>query len=230
MGSLQDIIPNVRKALFLAKRQLPELVCDAVNLEGVNYTLPEVQTLLDGVSVGGHKLSDQTMTLNQAAAWLQLFEIIQTKQFQLTKQIACELHKIAAKGEALEWGHFRTGAVTIAGTDYQPPAANELDNLWNKMVADAENIKTIYDKAIYVFLKMAHIQFFYDVNKRLGRFIMNGILLAEGYPAINLPAAKQLEFNQLMIAFYTSNDVEPMTSFIKSCLDEKLIEIMSTSD
>jgi hypothetical protein len=41
-----------KKALFLAKKQLSELVYDAVNLEGVNYTLPEVQTLLDGVTVG----------------------------------------------------------------------------------------------------------------------------------------------------------------------------------
>lgn len=41
---------NKAKAIMLAKRQLAELVCDAVNLEGINYTLPEVQTLLDGRS------------------------------------------------------------------------------------------------------------------------------------------------------------------------------------
>ncbi|VVH58486.1 hypothetical protein BSPWISOX_1188, partial [uncultured Gammaproteobacteria bacterium] len=46
---MPTIIPNPKKALFLAKKQLSELVYDAVNLEGVNYTLPEVQTLLDGV-------------------------------------------------------------------------------------------------------------------------------------------------------------------------------------
>jgi hypothetical protein len=39
------ILPNKQKALFLAKRQLPKLVCDAVNLEGINYTLPEVQKM-----------------------------------------------------------------------------------------------------------------------------------------------------------------------------------------
>ena len=50
--------PNRPKALMLAKRQLSELVYDAVNLEGINMTLPEVQTLLEGITVGGHKLSD----------------------------------------------------------------------------------------------------------------------------------------------------------------------------
>jgi Fic family protein len=52
---------------------------------------------------------------------------------------------------------------------------------------------------------MARTQFFYDVNKRMGRFIMNGYLLSHGYPAINLPAKSQQIFNQLMLDFYKSN-------------------------
>jgi hypothetical protein len=36
---------NKDKALMLAQRQLSEFVYDAVNLEGINMTLPEVQTL-----------------------------------------------------------------------------------------------------------------------------------------------------------------------------------------
>ena len=56
---LHLIRPNRSKALFLAKKQLPELVFDTVNLEGVNYTLPEVKTLLDGITVGGHPLQDE---------------------------------------------------------------------------------------------------------------------------------------------------------------------------
>ena len=44
--------PNKPLAKQLAKRDLPALVCDAVNLEGVAMTLPEVQTILDGITVG----------------------------------------------------------------------------------------------------------------------------------------------------------------------------------
>ncbi len=32
--------PNKPKAIMLAKRQLPEFVYDAVNLEGIHFTLP----------------------------------------------------------------------------------------------------------------------------------------------------------------------------------------------
>jgi hypothetical protein len=55
---------------------------------------------------------------------------------------------------------------------------------------------------------------------------MNGLLLNHGFPAINLPAKRQLEFNQLMLAFYESGDQKPMNIFLRSCLDERIVKIM----
>lgn len=220
------ITPNHATALLLAKRQLSEFVCDAVNLEGINMTLPEVQTLLDGITVGGHKLSDQQITLNQANAWRLLFDWVERKAFALTIAQACALHAVAAKEEALAWGCLRSGGVLIAGTDYLPPPAAELPERFAAMVTDLEQINDIYDQAIHIFLTMARCQFFYDVNKRMGRFMMNGHLLQHGYPAINLPAKRQLEFNTLMLAFYASGDETAMNAFMRSCMDERVLRIM----
>lgn len=217
---------NKAKAIMLARRQLAEFVCDAVNLEGINFTLPEIQTLLDGITVGGHTLTDQQIALNQGNAWRTLFKWIENDQFEITVEKVCNLHSIAAKEEALEWGKFRSGGVTIAGTNYMPPKANLLLDLFDQMVKKAFNMPDIYDQAIHLFLKMARSQFFYDVNKRMGRFIMNGLLLSNGYPAINLPAKRQLEFNQLMLNFYDTGDQKPMNAFMRSCLDDRLIKIM----
>jgi Fic family protein len=218
--------PNRAKALMLAKRMLPEFICDAVNLEGINYTLPEIQTLLDGITVGGHKVSDQQIALNQHQAWRLLFELIEEDKFAVTAETACALHELAAKDDALEWGKFRSGGVTIAGTVHMPPSADKLPELFEQMVRDAEKLPDIYDQAIFIFLTMARCQFFYDVNKRMGRFMMNGLLLHNGYPAINLPAKRQLEFNQLMLDFYDTDDQRQMNAFLRSCLDERMINIM----
>lgn len=223
---MDKIVPNRKKAIFLARRHLSELVYDAVNLEGINYTLPEVQTLLDGITVGGHKLTDQIITLNQANAWKFLFKIIENDQFELTKKIACNIHEIAGKEEALEWGKFRTGAVTIAGTDYMPPEPMKLDVLWDNLIKDLDSINNVIDQGIFLFLHMARNQFFFDVNKRMGRFMMNGWLLQNGYPVINVPAKKQEEFNKLMIEFYPDGNVADMTAFMKSCIDHRVIKIM----
>jgi len=136
------------------------------------------------------------------------------------------LAKRQLKDKALDWGRFRSGGVTIAGTDYMPPQADSLPELFEKMVDDSHSMPDIYDRAIHFFLTMARCQFFYDVNKRMGRFIMNGLLLSCGYPAINLPAKRQLEFNQLMLDFYQTGNQKPMNTFLRSCLDERVIKIM----
>lgn len=218
--------PNKERSLMLAKRQLSELVYDAVNLEGISFTLPEIQTLLDGITVGGHKVADQEIALNQASAWRTLFRWVEQGDFSISAQRACELHAIAGKNEALAWGKFRTGSVTIAGTDYMPPSSEDLPLLFESLINDIQQIVDIYDRAIHVFLTMARTQFFYDVNKRMGRFMMNGLLLSEGFPAINLPAKRQLEFNNLMLEFYQTDQRKPMNSFLRSCLDERIIKIM----
>ncbi len=222
-----NVIPNKAKVLALAKRELSTFVYDAVQLEGINLTLPEIQTLLEGVTVGGHKVNDQQIALNQGDAWKKLFADIVNGQFYLTAEYAKSLHAIAAKEEALQWGCFRSGSVTIAGTEYLPPAADNLQSLFEVMVAQSQEVNDIYDKAIFVFLTMARQQFFYDVNKRMGRFMMNGMLLAAGYPAINVPVKRKLEFNQLMLNFYPTNEQVPMNQFLHSCLDERIVNIMA---
>jgi hypothetical protein len=56
--------PNRGKAIMLGQRQLSEFVCDAVNLEGINFTLPEIQTLLDDITIGGRKIAHQQTQLS----------------------------------------------------------------------------------------------------------------------------------------------------------------------
>ncbi len=39
-------------------------------------------------------------------------------------------------------------------------------------------------------------------------------------------AKRQLEFNSLMLPFYSSGKQEPMNTFLRSCLDSRIITIM----
>jgi Fic family protein len=218
--------PDPPKALMLAQREVAVFVHDAVLLEGLHFTLPEIQTLLEGITVGGHKLGEQQVAINQGDAWRHLFSTLRAGQFSVSPRFACRVHAIAGKEEALHWGQFRSGAVTIAGTDYLPPDAAQLSALFNAMIDAMLGLDDIYDRAIHVFLTMARCQFFCDVNNRMGRFLMNGILLDAGFPAINLPAKRQLEFNQLMLDFYLSGNQSSMNAFMRDCLDQRQIKIM----
>ncbi len=137
------IIPDKNKALFLAKKKVTDLVYDTIQLEGINYTLPEVQTLLDGVTVGGHPLHEQEITINQYKSWCKLFDLVKENKFSLTKETVCQLHEIAGKNEALKWGVFRDGSVSISGTDYIPPDENQLDYLFSEMINNIAKEKNI---------------------------------------------------------------------------------------
>lgn len=215
--------PDSRRAVFRAKKALDGLTYDAVALEGNPFTFPEVKTLLEGITVGGHKIEDEQQVLNQAASWRELFRMVESNAFTIGKATAARLNGLAARGEALEWGVFRSGAVTIGGTTYEPPAHDRLDELYRQGELGLQEIPNPHERAMCVFLFCSLHQFFWDGNKRTGRLLMNGVLLSAGYDAITVPAAKRLEFNERMIEFYESKDATGMMGFLAGCsLDKSL--------
>ena len=209
--------PDVRRACFRVRKVLEGVVHDTVALEGNPFTLPEVKTLLDGVTVGGHRLEDERQVLNQAASWKALLARADSLRFELNRKTFCDLHALVAREEAVEWGVFRTGSVTIAGTDYRPPQWESLDAIFEQGLEALHKIDCLHERAIAMFLFGALNQFFYDGNKRTSRLMMNGILLGAGEDAISVPARRRLEFNEAMIRFYDSRDGTEMMRFMGSC-------------
>lgn len=221
----------IKRVCFRFHRMLPEFVWDASVLEGNPFTFPEVKTLLDGVTVGGRKLSDQEQVLNLAESSKRLLALVKTGAFSLHKATMCDLHAIVARNEALEWGHFRgEGEETNYTPDvglgehgrYTPlptlPGAPELNRMF---LAGTQALKTIItnplEQAAAFFLFGALQQFFFDGNKRTSRFMMNGILMSNGMDAISFPASRAQEFNEAMMRFYIARDASEMMAFLVSC-------------
>jgi len=193
-------------AFSMAKRDKIDFIYNTSALEGNAMTYPEVQTLLEGVTVGGHKLSDEQQVLNQNRSVDLLFKMIEETKFILTKSVVCELHAQVAREEALSWGVFRTANVNIGGTEYLPPQAKELDRVFEDGITKLQEIQDPILKALTYFLFGARTQLFFDGNKRTSRLIMNAILLSAGLPILNIKAKDKLEFNRQMIMFYDSAD------------------------
>ena len=214
---------DVRRVCFRVRKVLEGVVHDTVALEGNPFTLPEVKTLLEGVTVGGHRLDDERQVLNQAASWKALLAAVDRGTFELDKATFCDLHALVAREEALEWGAFRTGSVTIAGTNFEPPPWESLASIFEEGLETLNRIDGLHERAIAMYLFGALNQFFYDGNRRTSRLMMNGILLGAGEEAISVPARRRLEFNEAMIRFYDSLDGTEMIRFMASCsLDPQL--------
>ncbi len=206
--------PNTRRAIWRAKKIFADIIHDITSLEGNPFTVPEIQTLLDGVTVGGRKVSEAAQVLNQKASLLRLFELVESGAFSLSPEVALELQSLAARGEALEEGVFRSGKVGISGTSYLPPAGSGLEEHFVAMGQTAETLSNPFEKGMAVFLYVARTQCFWDGNKRTGRLLMNGVLLAAGQDIITVPAARALEFHQKMTRFYESADATEMMVFL----------------
>jgi Fic family protein len=208
---------------------LPEFVWDAGVLEGNPFTYPEVQTLLEGITIGGRKISDQEQILNLAESAKRLLSMVKTRQFALSKPVFTELNGIVARNEALEWGVFRgegeekhyTPDVGLGEQGrYTPlptlPDAPELNRVFHEGTA-ALSVCPPFEQATAFFLFGALQQFFFDGNKRTSRFMMNGVLMLQGIDAISVPAAKAQEFNEKMVRFYLSKDATEMMAFLVGC-------------
>jgi len=213
---------------------LPEYVWDAGVLEGNPFTFPEVKTLLEGVTVGGRKLSDQEQILNLAESSKYLIDLVKKKSFSLDRDTFCALNARVARNEALEWGHFRgEGAETAYTPDvalgergrFTPlpteKGAARLKEVFAKgVLALQADVSNPFERASAFFLFGALQQFFFDGNKRTSRFMMNGLLMTEGIDAISIPAVRAAEFNFRMVDFYTNREATGMMGFVLDCHPE----------
>lgn len=213
-----SIQKNFELNISLAEKYRTDYVFNTSALEWNAMTYPEVQTLLEWITVWWHKLSDEKQILNQNNSWTKLLKLVRNWEFQIDKKTFLKLHEEVAKEEALEWWVFRNANVKIWWTEYLPPKFENLENEfqdWIKKISE-EKIFTenIVLQAISIFLFWALNQFFFDWNKRTWRLMMNWILLKNWYPILNILAKDKLEFNKKMIKFYDTQDATEILEFL----------------
>lgn len=216
------LIPDQRRALFLAEKMRADFVYNTAALEGNPFTFPEVRTLLDGITVGGHRISDAEQVLNLSRALTHLMALVKTGTFRIDMKTACEIQGIVAREEALTWGVFRDGAVSIAGTEYRPPAAADLAAVFDKGAQALHAIDDPLLRGFLVFLWGSVNQFFYDGNKRTSRLLANGTLLVAGFPPIMILAKDQLVYNQVMTRFYDTQEATEALNWLYDYYRERI--------
>ncbi len=220
---------SVRAAVASFDRAMAGHVWAAAVLEGNPFTYPEVQTLLEGITVGGRKVSDADQILRLRDAYVLLRDLVTSEQFVLAKPTSDAIHAVLARNEALESGHFRGEGDEVANVSVnlgargthlpaptQPGGAN-LREIFDRGVTALDHIDHPFERASAYFLFAADNQFYFDGNKRTGRSMMNGVLMSAGIEAVLIPAQSREEFNSLMTQFHAERDATAMMDFLASC-------------
>lgn len=223
------------RELFRLTKQLPEMVWNAAALEGNTFTLPEVRTLLDGVTVGGKKLAEQQQVLDLSDAFNELHRLVREGAFLADAPTSHRLHELVARHEALESGQFRGqgaassegGGVRLMNGGFVPfDPEDELSESYEDLIDSLQSLANPVERALAYFCSATRSQYYFDGNKRTARLVASGMLMREGYPALNIPHARRLEFNIALDELFSSDaadahavaDASELMEFLYDCL------------
>lgn len=204
-------------ALFIFQKNMAGIVWNSLGVfENNPSTLPQTETILQGLSVGGISIDQLSQVKRFGEGARYLVDAIKNKEFELSIEFAKRLHALVGKEEALEWGVLRGEQVHIRGVSHVPPVAKDLPSLAEKgFFFLREQVENPIERAIVAFLFMSRSQFFLDCNKRTALLMMNGVLLAAGYYPITVLRETTEEFNEKLSAFYNSGDGTNMLKYFR---------------
>lgn len=161
-------------------------------LEGNSLTLSETKVLLeDGITVGGKPIRDCYEATGHAKAYDYMLALARSNDFQLSEDVILRLHHLFYSGIDEEMaGRYRKGQVFITGTEYIPPAAEDVPALMRAFVVDLNEKRGRLhpvELAAYAHRRLVDIHPFQDGNGRTARLLMNLILINAGYCVVSIP-------------------------------------------
>jgi len=154
-------------------------------IEGNTLSLRETQLVIEhGVTVGGHSLREYLEATNHAEAFAELTRLVDARS-PITVEAILALHRLTMAKILEGAGTFRRGAVSIRGTQLTPPPASQVPALMAEWVAWLEGPGWAYKPVVRA--AIAHHGFeavhpFEDGNGRIGRLLLNLMLMRDGYP------------------------------------------------
>lgn len=161
-------------------------------LEGNSLTLSETKVLLeDGITVGGKPIKDCYEAAGHARAYDYMLSLARDRNVVITEDMILHLHNLFYSGiDPDNAGQYRKGQVFITGTEYLPPAAEDVPKCMASFIRElAENQNSLHpiEFAAYAHRRLVDIHPFQDGNGRTARLLMNLILLNHGYCVVSIP-------------------------------------------
>lgn len=195
---------------------MPQHVFESCAIVGNPYSYPQVKTLMEGVTVGGHRLSDQKRVLNIADASQLLLKMVEARSFDV------EITTFIALQRALKW---KNGPDAVYHTLDEVGAIK--DPLMHKMAYYQwhEENKAMIDSldaiaAIKNTMERAMACFLYGAMHDCllpGKLMADGVLMSAGVDALSLYCAVPV-LNEQLARFHESRDGTELMSTLLDCL------------
>ncbi len=176
-----SVMENLRKGLLI------EYTHSSNAIEGNTLTLGETRMIIEeGVTIGGKSVREHLEAKNHPGA-IAFLEKLANEQRQITEADILRLHAIILEGINPDAGSYRKSGVRISGSTFNPPPSREVPERMAAMLdwlnGNPDELNPI-ELASQLMHRLSQIHPFTDGNGRVGRLLMNLVLIRRGYPFI----------------------------------------------
>ncbi len=218
------------KVLHLSKEQWENFTEDFVYntnaIEGSTVTEEEVKEILE--EKPKTKDPEEIETLGVAKA----IEYIKNTKEDLSLDLLIKLHKLCFDGSKNFAGRFRNVNVVVRNSAGQilhsGVPKEELKEYLNDFILWYRENKSNFKPLILASIlhnQFEHIHPFQDGNGRIGRLLLNYILLKNNYPPINIKLEDRQEYYKSLQEYSRHDDLKPTLRFLIKQYKKTLKEV-----
>lgn len=182
--------------VFWAKRNLVDYIWKSANLEGIDVTFPETQTIVEGISVQGKSIDDINSIVQLKHGWQMVFDTIDAP---------------------LDLSYIKKLHLSIGRTSSVPVQNKVEEAISSILSSDREWTERALDLMLY----LTKSQLFYDGNKRIAMLAANKLLIQHGCSVLPVSQDRLEKFFTLLVSYYEDDTrAEELKEFLyNECLD-----------
>jgi Fic family protein len=201
-------------------------------IEGNTLTQSETQIVIEkGVTIGGKSVIEHLEVIGHKEALDFVLELADESTPIGEREIR-EIHSLVMKGQANgDSGRYRTLDVKAAGTDYVYPSHLKLQELMEAYVAWLRSAPELHpvDFATEAHLRFVTIHPFRDGNGRVGRLLLNLLLLRHGYTIAVLHVGQRADYIASLEAIQSGGTRSALDALVRNAVARSLRETLETA-
>ena len=178
-------------------------------LEGNSLTETETKIVIEeGITIGGKPLKDHFEAIGHSEAFDCIYKLAKGKT--ITERDIKELHRLFYyRIDKENAGEYRKIKAYITGSKFPLPSPEEIPGLTKKFIAQIKSQRSKkhpVELAASAHKELVFIHPFVDGNGRVGRLLMNLILLQEGFSITLIPPVVRPAYLQALEKAHTRDN------------------------
>jgi len=212
----RNILKEIIKNSDIYDQFLLSLTYHSNKIEGSTLTEDETMAVMfNNISLPNKDIIEQLEVKNHQATLQYLLKYLSSRSFKINEEFILKLHSILINGIKNDAGSYRNHGVRILGA--YVPTANylKISKLMGEIIRDInrKNNDTVTHVA-NIHSRFEKIHPFSDGNGRIGRLLMQAMLLANNFPPAVIQQKKKRLYNNCLKKAQLNEDFVPLENLL----------------